>query len=117
MTKSITRVALMAATAAIAAAGLSGCGKIGIMEQPAPLFGERARADYEAQRRAREAQNPNAPAGTPAADQADPNADNAPRTSRDVKDPGQNNVPASQQPIEGVPDLMGPPPSMSPPGA
>ncbi len=107
----------MAATAAIAAAGLSGCGKIGVMEQPAPLFGERARADYEAQRRAREAQNPNAPAGTPAADQSDPNADNPPRTSREVQEPAENNVPASQQPIDGVPDLMGPRPSMSPPGA
>ena len=112
-----TRGVVLALTATVAAGGLAGCGKIGVLQQPEPLFGERAHADYDAKQRARTAQDPNArPATTPAADQPDPNADNAPRTTRDVKDPAQNNVPPSQQPIDGVPDLLGPPPSMAPPG-
>ena len=118
MSLSIKRSALLGVVVVIGAAALSGCGKIGVLEQPAPLFGERAREDYLAKERARTAQDPNAARPpVPAADQPDPNADNAPRTARDVKDPGQQNVPASQQPIEGVPDLLGPTPSMKPPGA
>jgi hypothetical protein len=34
-----------------AASGLSACGKTGALEQPAPLFGVKAKADYEAQKR------------------------------------------------------------------
>jgi len=117
MSRLTTRGALLAAAAITTAVSLSGCGKIGVLQQPAPLFGERAKADYDARERARTAQNPNARTATPAADQADPDADNAPGTTRDVRDPAQNNVPASQQPVEGVPDLLGPPPSMKPPGA
>ena len=37
------------------AAALAGCGKTGDLDQPAPLFGARAKADYAAQQRAREA--------------------------------------------------------------
>jgi hypothetical protein len=118
MSLSIKRSVLVGVAVVIGAGALSGCGKIGVLQQPAPLFGERAREDYLAKERARTAQDPNAtPAPTPAADQPDPNADNAPRTARDVKDPGEQNVPASQQPIDGVPDLLGPTPSMKPPGA
>jgi len=118
---SLKTLAVRAAGAAMLggfALGVAACGKLGALDQPAPLFGEKAKEDYAAKQRARTAQNPNAAAApTPAADQPDPDADNAPRTTRDLKDPGQMNVPASQQPIDGVPDLMGPPPSMKPPGA
>jgi hypothetical protein len=118
MSLSTKQSALFGLALVIGAGALCGCGKIGVLQQPAPLFGERAREDYMAKERARAAQDPNAAqTPTPAADQPDPNADDAPRTARDVKDPGQQNVPASQQPIEGVPDLLGPTPSMKPPGA
>jgi predicted small lipoprotein YifL len=32
----------------LAASALSACGKQGVLERPPPLFGERAKADYEA---------------------------------------------------------------------
>jgi hypothetical protein len=37
--------------AMLAGAGLAGCGKTGQLERPAPLFGERAKAEYDAQKR------------------------------------------------------------------
>jgi hypothetical protein len=40
---------------ALAALSLSACGKTGQLEQPAPLFGSKARADYDAQQRKRAA--------------------------------------------------------------
>jgi hypothetical protein len=36
----------------LSAAALSACGKTGELEQPAPLFGEHAKADYAAKKRA-----------------------------------------------------------------
>jgi len=98
---------------------LGGCGRQGVLQQPAPLFGDQARADYAARQAAKAAQNP-AQAGAkakPAADEPDPDADNAPLTRRDLQAPSQRNVPISKEPILGVPDLSGPTPSMSPPGA
>ena len=103
--------------AAVMAGGLGGCGKKGVLETPAPLFGERAKSDYDAQRRAASAQPANGPTkSVPAADQPDPNADNAPPSTRDVKAPEQMDQPITQAPIPGAPDLMGPTPSMKPPG-
>ncbi len=34
-----------------AGAGLAGCGKTGILEQPAPMFGDQAKAQYAAQKK------------------------------------------------------------------
>jgi hypothetical protein len=102
--------------AAVMATGLGGCGKKGLLDEPAPLFGERAKADYAAKQAAAGAQNETAARPVAAADQPDPDADNAPRTTRDVKDPAQDNVPINQDPIAGVSDLMGPTPSLKPPG-
>ncbi len=96
--------------------GLGGCGKLGALEQPGPMFGERAKEDYAAKRAARDAQVENKGAVTPAADQPDPNADDAPRTTRDLKAPEQQTVPISKDPIDGIPNPNGPTPSMSPPG-
>jgi len=110
-----TNIILLAGASAIMGAGLGGCGKLGPLEQPAPLYGQHAREDYEAKRAARGVQTENSTT-VPAADQPDPNANDAPRTMRDLKDPGQQNVPASQAPVDGIPDPMGPRPSMSPPG-
>jgi hypothetical protein len=110
---------LLAGAALMGAVGLnlSACGKFGPLEPPAPLFGEKAKEDYAARRNARTVQTEGRTPATPAADQADPDADNAPRTTRDLKAPEQQAVPISQDPIAGIPDPNGPRPSMSPPGA
>ena len=49
-TVSIARVGLIAAF--FGAVALSGCGKTGELEQPAPLFGAQAKADYTAKKKA-----------------------------------------------------------------
>jgi predicted small lipoprotein YifL len=36
----------------LAALALAACGKVGELERPAPLWGDKAKADYEAQRKA-----------------------------------------------------------------
>ena len=95
----ISRVLILAL---VAAAGLSACGRRGDLEQPAPLFGERARAEYEAQRRAaettrHEADNEDARAPVP-----DPN---------ERFEPASRNVPATREPIDGSNDPVGPRPS------
>ncbi len=106
-----------AALLGVISLGTAGCGRFGPLTQPAPLFGEGAKSDYAARQAARQAQaSGTAPPAKAAADQPDPDADNAPKTTRDVKAPQQNNAPISKEPIEGVPDLFAPPPSMSPPG-
>jgi hypothetical protein len=47
------RSALIAfSAAALACSLLAGCGKTGLLEQPAPMFGAQAKADYAAQKRA-----------------------------------------------------------------
>ncbi|HEY3888443.1 MAG TPA: hypothetical protein VGL73_07710 [Caulobacteraceae bacterium] len=67
------------AAAFLAGLALSGCGKLGDLEQPAPMFGAQAKADYEAQHRAQDAARARAQAArTPEAEQngntPDPNA-------------------------------------------
>ena len=104
--------------AAIMATGLGGCGKKGLLDEPAPLFGERAKEDYAARQAGAAAASNEGKSTAPvaAADRPDPNADDAPRTTRDIKAPEQNNLPITQAPIAGAPDLMGPTPSLTPPG-
>ena len=104
--------------AVVMAASLGGCGKKGLLDQPAPLFGERAKEDYAARQAGANAGSSESKNTAPvaAADKPDPNADNAPRTTRDIKAPEQNNLPITQAPIAGAPDLMGPTPSLTPPG-
>lgn len=112
---------MMGRIAAVALLGVSalsvaGCGKRGGLETPPPLFGERARARYEAdqQQRAQDAADRTARRGntTAAADQDD----NAPITTRDIKAPEQKQIPASRQPIEGSPNPLGPSINPRPPG-
>ena len=67
------------AIALLASLSLAGCGKLGDLEQPAPMFGAQAKADYQAQRRAQDAARARAQAArTPEAEQngntPDPNA-------------------------------------------
>ena len=44
--------ALLFTGAALACAGLAGCGKTGLLEQPAPMFGAQAKADYASAKQA-----------------------------------------------------------------
>lgn len=51
------RIGALAGTALLALAGptLSACGRVQALEQPAPLYGEKAKADYQAKKAAAEA--------------------------------------------------------------
>lgn len=67
------------AAALLASLLLGACGKLGDLEQPAPLFGEKAKADYAAQHHAADAARARAAAAKAApaeqnADTPDPNA-------------------------------------------
>ena len=94
----MSRVMLLALAAAV---GLSACGRRGDLEQPPPLFGERAKAEYEAQRARettrQEADNEDARAPVP-----DPT---------DRFEPASRNVPATREPIDGSTDPIGPRPN------
>jgi predicted small lipoprotein YifL len=86
-----------------AAAALAACGRRGDLEQPPPLFGERAKAEYEAQQRAQqettrtegEREDSRAPVPDPS----------------DRFEPASRNVPATREPIEGSNDPVGPRPN------
>jgi predicted small lipoprotein YifL len=101
------RVALIALMGASALA-LSGCGKRGVLETPPPLFGDRARERYEAQKeqQAQDAADSRARKSTSTAVADQP--DNAPLTTRDIKAPEQKNIPVSRQPLDGAPNPLGP---------
>jgi hypothetical protein len=112
----------LAGLSLVIATVLTGCGKLGPLDQPAPLFGDKLKADYQAKRNAEAAAkaakanaqkapaNPNA-----AADQPDSPVDNTPRTKRDIQDPNQRLTPLSSTPVDGSPNLMGSPVSTQPP--
>lgn len=116
----------------------AGCGRVAPLEQPAPLFGDRQKAEYYARRQdqasqaaARSAAERNAqgsaerdvptpPPGTPAnrtlgnTTSSDPNADDAPLTTRDVRDPETQMTTPRDSPVPGAPNSMGPTPSVTP---
>jgi hypothetical protein len=120
MSKSVRAAGLGAATLLIAAGALGGCGRVGELQQPAPLYGARARAEYQqrqADARRRAAEQGARTGSAERTDQDPPGPDNAPRTTREVRDPNQQNIPASRAPIPGsVNDPFGPQPSLTPPG-
>ena len=106
---------------ALAGLALSGCGKQGSLVRPAPLFGERAKAQYEAeqtlaaQRSAEAAAQRQAQERADSADQIDPPVDNAPLTNRDVRDPAQSRKTIGEAPIPGSSQgPFGPPVSVKP---
>ena len=76
------RLALLACTLL----GLAACGRQGDLERPAPLFGERARAEYEALR----AQ------GAEALDEASPGENEDDEDGNDARDP---TLPESTEPL------------------
>ncbi len=51
----VRKNALAAVALGAAAVGLGSCGKVGYLEQPAPLYGQKAKADYKARQAARAA--------------------------------------------------------------
>jgi predicted small lipoprotein YifL len=119
------RLALLAGALAMGAT-LAGCGKQGVLEQPPPLFGAKAKAAYDAQR-AQEAQddaqraarNQGSGGGAPtvngqAQGPGGTGPDNAPITTRDIQDPSQKLNPASTAPIGGAPPPLSSPPSTRP---
>lgn len=87
----MNRTLILALALATPAAGLAGCGKLGDLEQPAPLFGDAAKAKYEADRRAAAARN----AG-------DANAPSTPGTNRENIDPASSNATSRNAPIQGT---------------
>jgi hypothetical protein len=86
----MNRPLIVALALAIPAVGLSACGKLGDLEQPAPMFGDAAKAKYEADRRAG------------AAKAADNNRPSNPGTNRENIDPASSNATSRDAPIRGT---------------
>ena len=98
------------------AALLSGCGKQGVLEQPPPLFGSRARAEYQASKAAEAAAAEKRAAAQNASGSAEqtPAEEDSPPTKRSIQDPAQKLTPASRAPIAGAPNPFGAPVSTTP---
>ena len=104
---------LIRTAALVSLIALAGCGKQGILERPAPLFGSSAKAQYEAEKAA-EAKASAAAAARRDGQPVD-NSENV-RTTREVRDPAQVLTPARSAPIVGAPSGPGgAPPSLTPP--
>lgn len=117
MSKSVSNGVRWAVILATGCAALGACGRVGALEQPAPLYGQRAKEDYRATQAAdaAAARRAEAARGNAAADQPDP-TDNAPATKRDLEAPEQKLTPLSQQPLSGtIQDPRGAPPSITAP--
>jgi predicted small lipoprotein YifL len=114
---SMGRIGLLALMGA-SALSLAGCGKRGVLETPPPLFGDRARARYEAQQQqqAQDAADARARKGASNSTAAADQPDNAPLTTRDIKAPEQKQIPASRQSLDGAPNPLGPAINPNPPG-
>ena len=103
----IRHLVILAAAASMTF-GLAGCGKQGDLEQPAPMWGARNRAEYEAQRRhqaeikAREAQGDQIQTLPDEGPGSNPNTNPAP--PRTVPLPGQSPRPSDASPPGAIPD-------------
>jgi len=110
--------------------GVVGCGKIGPLEQPAPLFGARAKAQYAADQQQAQAasqqgasqrdttgsaerQADSEPLGVE--NSMDNQVDDAPKSTRDVPDPDTQMTTPRDSPVPGEPNPGGPMPSLTPP--
>jgi predicted small lipoprotein YifL len=117
----------------LVALSVAGCGKIGPLQQPAPLFGARAKAQYKADRQQAQAgsqqgdaqrdttgsaerQVDNEPVSnaTGLENSLDNEVDDAPRTTRDVKDPDTQMTTPRNSPVPGEPNPGGPTPDLTP---
>jgi predicted small lipoprotein YifL len=117
----------------VLAVSLDGCGKIGPLQQPAPLFGARAKAQYQADKQeAQAASQAGAPRDTTGSaerqvdaeptsnatgleNSLDNQVDDAPRTTRDVKDPDTELTLPRNSPVPGAPNPGGTMPDLTPP--
>ena len=88
---------------------LSACGRVGTLEQPAPLWGEKAKAEYQAKKAAAEA----AKAAAKDDGQVEPLAPDTPGmdapkaripTLRDTPAPGAPSLPNASAPAGALPD-------------
>jgi predicted small lipoprotein YifL len=104
------RLAALVGVSLLALGALAGCGKQGGLDRPAPLFGSRARAEYEAQRAqdARDEAQRAAQRG-----ETQPATTTTPRP-REARDPNQRLEPASVAPVPGAPNPFGGPTSAVP---
>lgn len=92
---------IIAALALGAGAGLAGCGKLGALERPGPMFGGPAAANQP-----RQQQDPNRPVQT-----IDPRDENAtPAPPRTLPIPGSGSNPTAVAPPGALPDPYANPP-------
>ena len=97
---SIPSRALALAAAAALAALLAGCGKMGALERPGPLFGNESATTRDADAANRQAQDPSRPVDT--VDPRQRAADPAP--PRTLPIPGQGSDPGRTAPQGALPD-------------
>jgi hypothetical protein len=86
---------------------LAGCGKVGTLDQPAPLYGEKAKAQYQAKKEAEaaakaKAKDDNGPDSVTPDRVYDPNADPGPQ--RAMPTPGAPTLPNAPPPPGVLPD-------------
>ncbi|MHB8284996.1 MAG: hypothetical protein ACYDD1_10010 [Caulobacteraceae bacterium] len=119
----ITRKLVLAATTVALLGGVAACGRVALLEQPAPLFGDRNKAEYAAHRDAQLTATQQQRATTNTTGSVDrqydnttddPNANDAPLTTRDIKDPETQLTTPRNSPVPGAPNPMGPTPSLTP---
>ena len=122
MTKqALRRTLVLLAGGTMTLAALAACGETGPLQQPAPLFGQKAKDDYNAQKasQARTAANARADADQNATGSAEREAnttnDDAPLTTRDVEDPDEKLTTPRDAPVPGAPNPLGPTVSTTPP--
>ncbi len=94
---------------AAATALLAGCGRVGALDQPAPLYGEKAKAEYQAHKAAvaaaARAQKDDGEPEPLAPDTPGLNAaDSAPATLREQPAPGSHPAPNGPAPRGVLPD-------------
>ena len=106
--------------AGVLAGGLTACGEVGPLQQPAPLFGQNAKRDYDQQRAARAQATSDQSASSrnttgSAEREANSLDDDAPVTTRDIQDPDAKLTTPRDAPVPGAPNPLGPNVSTTPP--
>jgi hypothetical protein len=114
MTRRQRNLTLGLASLLVVAGGLSACGKQGVLDQPPPLFGSRARAEYEASKKAEAAAAERRAAQQNGTGTAEQESEDGPPTKRALQDPAQRLTPASRAPIQGASNPFGGPVSTTP---
>ena len=95
----MTRTVLIAASALLAAASLAGCGKVGQLERPGPLFGAERNRTRDVDEAARQ-QDPSRPVDT--VDPRDRSTDPAPQRTLPI--PGTSQGATKLPPPSALPD-------------